>query len=300
MSLNLKHLRYFWATARWGGVHRAAERLHLSPQTLSGQIKLLEAQLGVALFRSVGRRLELTEAGRLAYQQADRLFEIAEDLQATLQALPTGGSVPYRVGITDGVPRSLAHQLLAPALAHEPPVRLSCSHERLETLLADLALQRLDLVLADRPVPAGSSVRVFNHPLGTSAVGIFAEPALARSVRRGFPRSLHGQPMLVPGADNAVHGAVVEWLEQHGIAPRVVGEFDDSALMKAFGAAGVGSFPAPMAVRAEIERNYGVRLVALAEGLTERYYAISTERRAIHPITRRVLEHAGATLDPLR
>jgi LysR family transcriptional regulator, transcriptional activator of nhaA len=294
--MNLKHLRYFWAVARWGGVLKAAERLHLTPQTLSGQIKLLERQLGVELFHLVGKKLELSDAGRVAYSYAEDIFSVTEELKSALQTLPSGRTIHFRVGITDGVPRSLAHQLLAPAFDSGERIRLSCSHERLQTLLSDLALQRLDLVIADTPVPPGSRLRVFNHALGTSEVGLFARSDLARRLRRGFPKSLHEQPMLLPGPDNTVHRSVRQWLDSRKLAPVVVGEFDDSALMKAFGAAGMGVFPAPLAVRAEIERNYGLGLIGIADGLSERYFAISAERRNTHPATRSVLAKAGATL----
>ncbi len=294
--MNLKHLRYFWAVARWGGVHKASRQLHLTPQTLSGQIKALERQLGVELFSTVGRRLELTESGRVAYSYADEIFSVADELAVAVRTLPRGRAIRFRVGITDGVPRSLAHQLLVPAFEADARICLLCSHERMDTLLSELALQRLDLVIADCPVPAGSKLRVFNHPLGSSEVGFFARKDLAVKLRRRFPQSLHEQPMLLPGPDNAVHRSVRQWLDDRRVAPIIVGEFDDSALMKSFGAAGMGTFPAPIAVRTEIERNYGLSLVAVADGIREQYYAISTERRTANPATRSVLAKAGSIL----
>ena len=294
--MNLKHLRYFWAVARWGGVLKASRQLHLTPQTLSGQIKGLERQLGVELFSLVGKRLELTEAGRVAYSYAEEIFSVTEELSAALRTLPRGRSMRFRVGITDGVPRALAHQLLAPAFEADTRIRLSCSHERLDTLLTELALQKLDLVIADSPVPSGSKIRVFNHPLGGSQIGFFARKDMALKLRRGFPQSLHEQPLLLPSPDGMTYRSVRQWLDDRRVAPVIVGEFDDSALMKAFGAAGMGVFPAPLAVRTEIEQNYGLGLVSVVDGLHEQYFAISAERRASNPAVRSVLAKAGALL----
>lgn len=294
--MNLKHLRYFWAVARFEGVSRAAEKLDLTPQTLSGQIAELQTQLGVELLRPAGRRLELTEAGRLAYSYADEIFGLADELRGQLLALPLGRARAFRVGLTDGVPRSLAHQLLAPVV-DDARIRLVCSHEALDMLLSELALHKLDIVIADRPVPGGAAVKAFNHTLGESGVGLFATEAMANQFGRGFPRSLHQQPLLLPGRDNAVHRDVLSWLETRRVVPRVVGEFDDSGLMKSFGAAGSGAFPAPLALRTEVENAYGVRLLGTVEGVVERYFAITTQRRDTDPTVRALITRAARTLD---
>ena len=298
--MNLKHLRYFWAVARFGGVARAAEKLALSPQTLSGQIAELQLAMGVELLRQVGRRLELTDAGRVAYSYADEIFGLVDELGAQVRAMPSGRSRVFRVGMTDAVPRSLAYRLLAPLLAEEN-IRLTASHERLDVLLADLALHRLELVIADRPLPPGIAVKAFNHVLGDTPMALFAQPAMARRLRTGFPASLEGAPMVVPGRDSVAHEQLRAWLEQHRISVRIVGEFDDGGLMKTFGASGVGVFPAPLTVREEIEPRYGVELVGVMEGVTERYYAISTERRATDPQVVKLLAAADRLLaDPAR
>ncbi|MCP1582931.1 LysR family transcriptional regulator [Pseudoxanthomonas mexicana] len=286
--MNLRHLRYFWSVARFGSMSAAAAKLDLSPQTLSGQIADLQLAMGVELFRQVGRRLELTEAGRLAYSYADEIFGLVDELGAQVRALPSGRARLFRVGMTDAVPRFMAYRLLAP-LVETGSVRLVASHERLDVLLADLALHRLELVIADRPVPAGSAVKAFNHLMGESAIGLFAAPALAASLRRQFPRQLHGMPMVLPGRDSVLHEQMRSWLEARKISVRIVGEFDDGGLMKTFGSLGAGAFPAPLAVREEIERLYGVELAGTLDGVRERYYAISTERRATDPQVRSVL-----------
>jgi LysR family transcriptional regulator, transcriptional activator of nhaA len=313
-SINYKHLHYFWAVARWGGITRAAERLHLTPQTLSGQIKQLETGLGVALFATVGKRLELTEAGRLAYSYADEMFSIGAELNEVLSALPDGRTQTLRVGIADSLPKSMAQRLLTPALRLSEPVRLICREGALEPLLADLALHRLDLLLSIRPVPQGLNVRSFNHRLGESAIGLFQAtgaynastttkpPAKRRAEaqqlapQHAFPRNLHGQPWLLPGEDSPLRAHLLDWCESKRVVPRIVGEFDDTALMKAFGGAGIGLFPAPMVLRAEIERDYRATLLGVADGVRQQYYAISNQRRIAHPALGAIVGAASSWL----
>jgi LysR family transcriptional activator of nhaA len=277
---------------------RAAEQLKLSPATLSGQVAELQLGLGVELLRQVGRGLELTDAGRVAYSYAEQIFGLTDELESQVRAMPSGRARLFRVGMTDAVPRSLAYRLLAP-LMDDQDIRLTASHERLDVLLADLALHRLEVVIADRPLPSGSAVKAYNHVLGTTPMGLFAAPALAKRLRPGFPASLAGAPLLVPGRDSVVYEQLRQWLETHRVAARIVGEFDDGGLMKTFGASGIGAFPAPLTVRSEIERLYGVELVGVLEGVTERYYAISTERRATDPQVVRLLALADELLSEL-
>lgn len=294
-SINYKHLHYFWAVSRWGGITRASERLHLSPQTLSGQIKQLEDSLGVALFATIGKRLELTEAGRLAYSYADEMFSLGAELGEALQSLPDGRTQQFRIGIADAFPKSMAQRLLAPALTLSDPMRLICREGALEPLLADLALHRLDFVLSIRPVPQGLNVRSFGHALGKSAIGLFRSRHHAVS-DAPFPQALHGQPLLLPSEDSPLREALLAWCESKRVVPRIVGEFDDSALMKAFGAAGSGLFPAPLALRDEIERHYDSSLLGVADGVSQRYYAISNERRVSHPAVSAIVGAAGVLL----
>lgn len=286
-SLNYKHLHYFWAVARAGGVSRAAERLHLTPQTLSAQLKLLESALGVALYRQVGKRLELTEAGRVAFSYADEMFALAGEMGAALRALPRGRLQLLRIGIADALPKSLAHRLLADLPEGEPPVRLVAREGALEGLLAELALHRLDAVLSSRPLPADVSVRAFSHRLGASAVGLFAGSGL-RLPQLPWPQPLHAQPLLLPGEDSPLHAGLLQWFERMRVVPRVVAEFDDSALMKTFGAAGAGVFPAPMVIAEEIRRLYDARLLGPVTGVHESYYLLTTQRRLSQPAMLRI------------
>ncbi len=294
--LNYKHLHYFVSVARAGGVIRAAERLHLTPQTLSGQISQFEERLGVALFQRVGRRLELTEAGKLALSYAEEIFQTGTELEDLLKNGAEERFITFRVGIADVVPKFIAHRLLAPVLELPEAVRLVCQEDHLDRLLADLAIHRLDMVLADRPMPPGTEVKGYSHPLGDSALAFMAAPALAARLTGDFPACLCGAPLLLPGKDSALHGTLPRWLERQEIHMRIVGEFDDSALMKAFGEAGAGVFPAPAASVPDVLAHYAVVSLGETEELRERFFLISAERRLTHPAARAVSEGARAGL----
>jgi len=294
--LNFKHLNYFLAVAKSGGVNRAAERLHLTPQTLSGQLSQFEQRLGTSLFHREGRRMELTETGKLALSYAEEIFQVSAELEARLRGGTEELAIPFRVGIADVVPKSIAHQLLAPVLALADPIRLICREDRLERLLADLAIHRLDMVLADRPMPPGLDVKGHSHLLGECGVAFFATPDIASRLGMDFPASLDGAPLLIPGEDSALRAPLMRWLERQGLRPRVVAEFEDSALMKAFGQSGAGVFPAPAAMAVEIEAHYGVVLLGQTEDMHERFFVISAERRLTHPAVVAVSEAARSGL----
>ncbi len=293
--MNFKHLQYFWTVARSGSVIRASERLHLTPQTISAQIKLLEQSLDATLFRPVGRGLELTEAGRLALSYADEIFALGDELEAALASRRGLLALPFRVGITDVVPKALAYRLLAPARHLAEPVRLICREGKLDRLLTELSLHKLDMVLADRPLPADMGMRGYSHKLGESTLAFFAAPDLAQGCG-AFPRCLDNAPMFMPGDDATVRGRIERWLEQERIAPRVVGEFDDGALMKAFGQEGGGFFPSPAVLAEEIELQYGVKLVGRVEAVSEEFFAITRDQNLSHPGVRAITEAAALAL----
>ncbi len=282
-AINFKHLHYFWAVAKAGSITRAGERLHLTPQTISGQLTLFEESLGYRLFDRVGRRLELTDAGRVALGYADEIFALGQELQEALRERSGSRLLVLRVGVIDAVPKSLAYQLLEPAMRLDEPLRMVCREGKFMDLLADLAVQRLDIVISDRPMPSTVNVRGFNHLLGECGVGFFATPALARSAKGKFPGSLNSVPLLLPGEDSAVRPRLMRWLTERQIEPRIAGEFDDGALMKAFGEAGAGVFIAPMAIAAWVRRKYGVSLVGSTSDFSDQFYAISVERKLAHP-----------------
>ncbi len=294
--LNYKHLHYFASIARAGGVIRAAERLHLSPQTLSGQVAQFEERIGVALFLRVGRRLELTEAGKLALSYAEEIFQTGAELEDLLRNGAEQRFITFRVGIADVVPKFIAHRLLAPVLKLPEAVRLICPEDRLDRLLVELAVHRLDMVLSDRPMPPGTEIKGYSHPLGETGVTFMAAPALAAKLVGSFPACMDGAPLLLPGRDSALHSALKRWIERQGIRMHVVGEFDDSALMKAFGEAGAGLFPAPTASVPDVTAHYQVVSLGEIEEIHERFFLISAERQLTHPAARAVSEHAQAGL----
>lgn len=281
--LNFHHLRYFWAVAREGGVGRASRRLRISQPTVSAQVRELEHALGEKLFRRQGRQLVLTEVGRIAFRYADEIFSLGSELLDTLHDRPTGRPARLAVGIANVVPKLVAYRLLAPALHLPAPQQIECVEDKPERLLADLAVYGLDLVLADAPVGPGVKVKAYNHLLGECGVSMFATGTLHAAHRRRFPRSLDGAPMLLPTANAALRRELEQWFEREGIRPRVVGEFEDSALMKAFGEAGSGIFPAPTAIEREVKAQHGVKLLGRVPSVRERFYAITVERRLRHP-----------------
>ncbi len=282
--LNYHHLLYFWTVVREGGVSRAAEKLRLAQPTVSAQVKLLEDTLGDKLFERQGRRLVLTDVGRLVYRYADEIFGIGRELLEALKGRPSAGRpLPLSVGVANAVPKLIVHRLLLPAVTGEQAFRLVCREDSPEALLAGLATHALDVVITDVPAPSHVRVKVFSHLLGESDSTFFAAGTLATKLRRRFPRSLDDAPVLLPTPHTALRRALDQWFEAEDLHPRIVGEFDDSALMKAFGQAGAAAFPASTAIAHEVIRQYRVRPVGRAKAVRERYYAISAERRLKHP-----------------
>ena len=282
-SLNLKHLRYFWAVASHGSIARASEVLHLTPQTISGQLRELEEQIGAKLFAKAGRNLALTDTGRTVFAYADEMFRIEGELRDVLAGRTPGSALTLNVGIAMVVPKLLAYRVLAPALHLTEPVRLVCQEAKLVDLLADLSVHKLDLVVADSPVSPALNIRAYNHPLGESGISFFAATQEAERFRPDFPASLDGAPMLMPTASSALRRALELWFERIGVSPWVVAEFEDRALMKAFGEAAAGVFTAPTAVEDDVLARYGVELIGRTDEVRERFYAISAERRIKHP-----------------
>ncbi|MEQ1767473.1 MAG: transcriptional activator NhaR [Methylotenera sp.] len=281
--LNYKQLHYFWRVARSGSIARASEQLDLAPQTLSGQIGLLENSLKTTLFRRVGRGLELTDSGRLALSYAEEIFEIGAELEQALSGGTTKLPTSLRVGVADVMSKSIVYKLLAPAMSLAEPVKIICKEDKLERLLADLVIHRLDIVLSDRPMPPDISIKGYSHKLIECGVSFFATPALAARHGEDFPANLNHAPLLVPNIDTAMRGRLTRWLDTHRLRPRVVGEFDDSALMKAFGQAGIGIFTAPSMIADEVIHQHGLVSIGQTNEILERFYAISLERRSSHP-----------------
>ncbi len=263
---------------------RAGEQLHTTPQTLSGQIKLLEDWFGRKLFRKSGRKLELTEDGHLAMGFADQIFALGTELETAVRQAHGGQRVlDFKVGVADSVTKSIAYRLLEPALQLAEPVRLVCHEGKFPDLLAQLALNRLDLVIADEPMSKRLNVKAFNHPLGRTAMSFFCAPSLKAQLKGAFPQCLNDFPLLIPGAQASVRQQLEGWLTRHLIHPRIVGEFDDGALMSAFGREGRGVFMAPTVMERDTVTQFGVDLIGRTEELVDEFYAVSVERRITHP-----------------
>lgn len=294
-NLNFKHLRYFWMVAKTGSIARASEQLYCSPQSISGQLGELESSLGVQLLKKAGRGLELTEMGRKIFSYADEIFALGSELLDVTQNQQVRKSVPFRIGVTDSVPKSVAYRIIEPVLRIEEPIRLICREGKLSNLLSEMSVNQLDLVIADRPMPANINVRAHNHFLGESKIAIFAsknliENTLAANKDKPFPQLLNGAPFLMPGDDFTFQQKLQAWFESQKIYPRVVGEFDDGALLKSFGQAGAGFFAAPQAISAYICAQYAVQEIGQIDAVTEQIYAITTERRLTHPAVMAIVQ----------
>jgi LysR family transcriptional activator of nhaA len=281
--LNYTHLLYFWTVVREGGVAQAAAALHITPQTVSGQIKLLEDQLQGALLERQGRRLVPTELGRIAYAYAEDIFPKGLELASVLRGARTRGSRAVAIGVADAVPKLVTFRVLEPLLTGDGRFHVTCHEAPLPALMADLAAHRLDLVLATSAAPTDTPIKAFSHLLGESEIGFFATKSLAAKLQPGFPQSLTDAPLLLPTDRSANRRVLESWFERQGVTPRIVGELDDSALLKTFAQHGVGAFAAPLAIEAEILRQYDVVSFGRIAEPKARFYAISTERRIKHP-----------------
>jgi LysR family transcriptional activator of nhaA len=292
--LNYRHLYFFWIVAKEGGVTRAAEKLGLAVQTISMQLTSLEQSIGKQLLEPQGRRLVPTEAGKLALSYCDQIFLLGEQLQDALDEAEAG-KMRLTVGISDSLPKLIAFRLLQATQTMSQQVRLVCMEDEFENLLADLALGKLDVVLTDRTVRAGGSLKVFSHLLGESDMKLFGVPRLAEQYRGNFPASLHHAPLLVPTRNNALRGRIDAWLVEHKVRADIVGEFEDNAMLNTFGRNGMGLFFAPSALAHDIEEQFGAVLVGTAPELREHFYAISNERKIRHPAIEAILsaKHSG-------
>lgn len=282
--LNYHHLQYFWVVAKEGSIVRASAELRLAHPTISGQIHRLEEVLGEKLFARRGRNLVLTEAGRVAFRYADEIFTLGREFTDTLKGRATGRPLRLVVGVADVLPASLVRRFLEPAFRLGQPVRVICRADKsVDEFVAELALHRVDVVIADGPVGSGVPVRTFSHPLGECGTSFFAARRLASSLKRRFPRSLDGVPFLLPGAPSTVRRSLEQWFNSRDVHPAIVAEFDDSALARSFGAEGMGVFAGPTVIESEILQDSAVRLIGRAEEVRQQFYALSVERKIKHP-----------------
>ncbi|MEL7371535.1 MAG: transcriptional activator NhaR [Myxococcota bacterium] len=294
--LNYHHLLYFWAVAKEGSVAKASEVLRLAQPTVSGQVKQLEHALGEQLFQRKGRNLVLTDTGELVFGYADEIFGLGRELMDSLRGRPSGRPGKLQVGISDVFPKLIAFRVLEVATALDPPVEIVCREDKTERLLAELSVHGFDLILTDTPFSGQVSVKAFNHLLGQSQVALYGVKKLADRYRRGFPESLEGAPLLLPTPHSVLRRAIDRWLDAHSIRPHIVAEFDDSALMKVFGAHGKGIFPGVTVIEEDIRRDFFARRIGLVEGVTEQFFAITLDRRIKHPAVQTISQAARESL----
>ncbi len=290
--LNYNHLKYFHEVAHQGSVKKAAETLHLTPQTISGQLRQLEDTIGQPLFDRVGRRLLISEMGHLVLEYADEIFAIGTELSQVVRGQVNVGPSMMSIGIVNSMPKLIAQRIIEPSLGTDNPIRIRCHEASLEQLLSELSVHKIDLVLSDQPMPAGLRLKAYNHQLGESGLSFFCQKKLARRYKAQFPQSLNQAPMLLPSRHSALRRRLDEWFDQQDLAPEIIGEFDDSALMKAFGQSGSGLYVAPTAIENEVCAMYGATCVGRTSEIVEQFYAISPERRIKHPSVAHILEAA--------
>lgn len=287
--LNYHHLRYFWAVATEGTLASAAEKLGVSIQTVSGQISKLESDLGRTLFQLEGRRLVLTEAGRVARRYADEIFRLGEQMLDSLADESLERTLRLTIGVSDVLPKTASYRLLAPVLHSQLPVKIECIEGRFEELLPSLLLHRLDLVLSDRPYAQGGPQQIRSHLLSKSPVAIFGTASLASKLKGDFPACLNGKPMLLPTHGSVLRAQIDDWFTQHRVQVNVAAEFDDGALMKTFGMHGEGFFPSPFLDPADITTQFQVVQIGLVEDVFENYYALVDKPKLNNPAVQALL-----------
>ncbi len=290
--INYQHLYYFWVVAKHGSISAACEILHLAQPTISAQLAIFESQLGNKVFDRQGRKLILTDTGRMVFHYAEEIFNLGQELTHVLNGRRTERGLRLNIGISDALPKLLAYRLIEPLLRHSEPVQIQCWEDKTERLLNELALHSIDLVLSDVPATPASGTRVFNHFLGESPVALFAAPALAGRYRNDFPRSLNGAPFLLPTHNSALRRSLDLWFDRIGISPVIQAEIEDSGLIKTFGMGGSGLFFSPSAVASAIEQQYRVEQLGLAEGVSERFYIVTAQRKLKHPLMNVILDQA--------
>lgn len=289
-KLNYQHLLYFWSVVRTGSLTRACEELALSAPTISMQLRTLEERLGEKLLAKSGRALVPTEVGRMVFSYADEIFGLGQDLLEALDHRPTARPLRLVVGTDDVVPKEIAYRILKPTLALKRPVRIVCREGTLERLVAGLALHEVDVVLSDAPVTPSLNVRAYNHSLGTCEVLWMATPTLAKTLRRAFPKSLDGVPVLLPTDDTAIRRALDQWLAKQEVRPVMIGEFEDYAMLREFARSGHGFAPVPSILEEQFRKEYGVARVGVATGVKAEFYAISVERKIKNPAVAEMIE----------
>lgn len=290
--INYQHLFYFWNVAKEESVTRACEKLHLAQPTISGQLGVFEQAIGEKLFYKNGRKLMLTDTGRVVFNYADEIFSLGRELTNTLKGRPTGRALRLTVGVADALPKLVVYRLIEPAFRLPEPVQILCYEDKAERLLTEISLQGIDLVLSDAPLAPTNNTKAFSHLLGSCSVTVFGSASLAAIYRPDFPRSLTGAPFLLPTGNTALRRSLDQWFDSENITPKIQAEIEDSALVKTFGSGGAGLFVAPATVETEIQQQYNVEVVGRIEAVQERFYAITVRRKMQHPAVAAILDNA--------
>jgi LysR family transcriptional regulator, transcriptional activator of nhaA len=294
--LNYHHLRYFWVVAREGGLTKAAGKLHVSQPTISAQIQAVEAVLGEKLFRRTGRNLVLTDIGQHVLSYAEEIFSIGQDLLSSVKQRPTSRPLRFHLGVADALPKLVTYRIIEPIFSLQQPVQVSCWETKVSDMLVELAAYRLDIVLADEPASSGVNARIFNHLLGECGVTFCAEAALAKKLRRGFPKSLNGAPALLPMANTGLRRSIEKWFHANGIRPRLVGEFEDPALLHVLAFHGLGFIPVATLVAKEAATRFRFGVIGQTDACRQRFYAITPERKLTHPAVTAITSDARRRL----
>lgn len=295
-NINYKHLHYFWTVAHEGSIAKASQKLNITPQTISGQLSLLEQRIGNALFEKAGRGLTLSETGRLVLGYADEIFDLGRELSDVLRGAPAAGTSEFIVSSASALPKTMVYKIIEPALHLSHDISLTCKEGPVESILAELAIHKVDMVLSDTPLSGNLNIKAYNHYLGESPLTVFACTQSARGYRKNFPDSLNGAPLLMPTAQYALRNDLDQWLRENNIFPVIRGQFDDSALIKSFGQSGLGLFFMPSVIKEEVCSSFNVKAVGEIDTVTQKFYAISAERKVKHPAVAAICEHAHKSL----
>ncbi|MCG8379019.1 MAG: transcriptional activator NhaR [Proteobacteria bacterium] len=295
--INYKHLHYFWTVAREGSIAGASKTLHITPQTISGQLTMLEESVGEKLFRRQGRGLTLSEKGRLVFRYADEIFNLGKELQDVIRGASPVGQLEFAVGILDCIPKTIAYKLLTPGLQTGFDISITCKEGPIDHILSELAVHKLDMVLADMPLTSSYNIKAYNHFLGESGITFFAKPEMSKQFSKNFPKSLNNAPILIPTENSTIRRAIDQWFDELEVYPKIMGEFDDSALLKAFGQGGVGIFFMPTVIEKDICKQFNVNIIGRTAKVKEQFYAISTERKIKHPAIASICKAAKQKID---
>lgn len=289
-KLNYHHLQYFHAIATHGSIAKASNVMHITPQTLSAQLSLLEDQLGYSLFERKGKRLVLNDMGHITLSYAQEIFSLGDELIHSLKNHSTDFAFRFSIGVTDVIAKVFSFNFLKAIYTMDDSIKLVCKETSLEVLLGELATNKLDAVLSDTSLPIGSPLKAYSHLVGKCGFSFFAHKDLAKELQDNFPKSLDNRPFFTAGEGSNQHLSVNSWFEQLGISPIIIGEFDDSVLAKYFGQAGYGLFCAPSIIDKHVVEQFGVELIGRTTDITEHFYLISPERKVKHPAVHHLLE----------